>query len=117
MTMQKTPTPPATKMPMTVKNRIFRTVESDFVHLEKGVPVEGVLVKIVPVPFASGDTVNRYTLQPEGEGSSMQILGSVHLDDLLSNVALGTYVRITLLEPKKSSAGRIVKQYQLDISE
>lgn len=112
------------KTPATSRRK-FKDIESNFVIIDDldepnhRPEIEGALVDVSSQTFPSQNgpqTVGRYKLQDDA-GKNWTVLGSTSLDDLMRNVALGTYVKIAYGGTTKSRGGRNVKQYQVQVAE
>ena len=103
-----------------VKDRNFSKVSTNFVVRDatgKNGPksVEGKLIAKDTQQFGA-NSVGRYKFEHDDAAQST-ILGSVQLDDLMSNVEIGQYVRVTLDGTTKTSSKRDLKTYSLEIAE
>lgn len=104
--------------------RQFKKVsEADFVKLGE-TEIDGEVVWSVEGTVVSKDTilmrngpVGKYQLRPD-EGNSFSFLGATKLDELMANVSVGDYARITLAQEKQRTAsGNEMKVYEVEIGE
>lgn len=101
----------STKAP---SERKFTKIETNFVRLEPGNSVEGKVVSRDETKFPNG-TVGRYVIATDK--GDVTILGSVQLDDLMSKIEDGQYVRITLGGTTKTGGGRNLKNYTVEVAD
>lgn len=119
---------PATAEPAKSTGRKFKEIEQHFVILddqptEEDGPthvaqIEGTLTDVSSQTFRQSDNrepaeVGRYKLMDD-DGVTWTVLGSTSLDDQMSVVAVGTYVRISYKGTIRSSNKRNVKQYKVE---
>lgn len=103
----------ANRKPAGAKSR--REIKVNFVTIEDGKSVEGKLVSRRTVKFPNGD-VGSYTLQSDN-GDEFSILGSTQLDTLLSQVEDGEYVWVTHVGETRTSSGRKMRTWKVEVAE
>tara|TARA_Y100000310_G_C20701625_1_gene830500 strand:+ start:317 stop:661 length:345 start_codon:yes stop_codon:yes gene_type:complete len=105
------PNPPTSP---TSKQRKLKRINPELVKFEsEGDLVEGTLVGSRVMEFSDGDAM-RYTLK-EDDGSLIVFFGSTIIDGLMESVDVGTYVRVTFIGEDKTTAGRPVKLYDIEV--
>ncbi len=104
--------------------RQFKKVaEADFIKLGETEidgaivsSVEGTVVSKEQIAMRNG-LVGKYQLRPD-DGAPFSFLGATKLDELMANVSVGDYCRVTLLpEKQRTSSGNEMKQYEVEIGE
>lgn len=97
--------------PVTLSSGSNRLESERFSFEEKGDILEGHLVESVRLT-KDGNSFMKYVVKTDGGLTST--LGAHQLDQALSQVTPGTYVRITYLGKKKIKGGRTVKEFLVE---
>ncbi len=96
--------------------RNFQPIDADFFRFEKvGDKVEGTLVESRAMVIRGNDAM-RYKLRLDG-GAMVALHGSAEIDDKLTEVQNGQYVRITYTGETPTSGGFNVKQYKVEVAQ
>lgn len=105
------------------RKRVFRKIVQPeaFGFEEIGDSYEGIFAGVKEVPFTDKRGTRLaplYTLQPEGE-DPIGVWGSPMLKDMMSQVGIGQYVRITFTgtKPAKEKGFSPMKVYEVEVEE
>jgi hypothetical protein len=99
--------------------RKFKDITADFYKFEKiGDVLEGTLVSKDSQGFTrAGQTndVGKYVLENEA-GERISFLGGTVIDQTLSDVNVGSYVRLTFLGTKPTTQGQNLKDFTIELA-